>query len=143
MWNTIIGAVLAIGGGVIATLVQSRLVRKIRTEELMAERKLNTNAEAYYNIKKVVSFLKKRADRETLQLIQTQEEWFFKNLFYLPGQFPKKWLTIRYGLGKLLTGKESPEEMANIKKNLHRVAEEAIQEIYKETKSGTLTVEDI
>ena len=98
MWETILGGALAILGGWGAIWFQFKNIRENRMNEIVAERKVTTNAEAYSYTKEVQSYFIQSSLEDTEKLIQSRENWFFGNRLFLPSEFPAKWLTIRHDL---------------------------------------------
>jgi hypothetical protein len=147
MWNTILGGLLAIVGGFVATWLQVRYSRKIKMNEAIAEKTVLVNAEAYAYIKEIDSMLRYSTIGEALRRILERESWFFSNRLFLPGKFPDKWLTIRNGLNRLHQlergSEEDRKQIPNLKHRLEGVAEEAIQEIYAEMGLKRIEVEDL
>lgn len=84
-------------GGWGALYFQLRYSRKIRMNEITAERKVTANAEAYKHTKYIETF-PQRSAQEILAVMLSHEEWFFNNRLFLPGKFPAKWLSIRNDL---------------------------------------------
>ena len=85
MWDTIFGGLLAILGGWGTVWYQSRNARKRRMDELMADRKIEANAQAYSNTKELQSHLLQSDTDTSYGIILSQEEWFFENRLFLPG----------------------------------------------------------
>ena len=100
MWETILGGVLAIIGGWAAIWYQLSNTRKIRMDEVTAERKVTVNAEAYMYMKQIQSSYIQQDPKTTLDILASNEAWFFGNRLFLPGRFPEKWLLIRKDLSK-------------------------------------------
>ncbi len=146
MWETIVGGLLAILGGWGATWYQSRNTRKLRMDEVVAERKIQVNAEAYSCMKRVQSHLLQSDVDTTSAVIQEYEEWFFDNRLFLPGHYPEKWLTVRNNVGKLRLWEKSnsktPEEIAALDKAIEKAVEDAIDEIYKDMGLKRLELKD-
>ena len=85
MWETILGGVLAIIGGWGAVWYQSRNARKRRMNELMADRKIEANAQAYSYTKEIQSHLLQSDTETTYQVILSKEKWFFVGWLWSPG----------------------------------------------------------
>jgi len=136
MLETLIGGLLAIVGGWSATWYQLRNARKNRMDEIIAERKVTANAQAYAYAKDIQSSLIQNDLPDTLQRILSREAWFFNNRLFLPGTFPAKWLSARNDLQKLIrwqqdTTKTSEEKNA-LEERIQTSVTEAIDEIYKD-----------
>lgn len=136
MWETLLGGLLAILGGWGATWYQARNARRNRMEELTAERKILANGEAYAYTKEIASALIQADIREVAKLIAQREEWFFRTRLFLPGTFPAKWLELRNIVHKLARREKSegasPEDIEVLQQRAESLAEQAIQEIYKD-----------
>lgn len=143
----LLGGVLAILSGFIATLYQAKKARKIRMDEVIAEKKVTANAEAYAKMKDIASRLAHGTLQDVLRVIIENESWFFSNRIFLPGKFPDKWLTIRNNVDKAIKLQEQlPEkasELASLKDALREIANKAIDEIYKEMELPRIEVEEI
>ena len=87
MWDTLLGGLLAILGGWSATWYQLRNARKNRMDEIIAERKVTANAQAYSYAKEIESSLIQNDPTETFQLILSREEWFFNNPYFFRAHF--------------------------------------------------------
>lgn len=136
MWETLLGGLLAILGGWGATWYQAKNARRNRMAELTAERKILANGEAYAYTKEVASALIQADIREVATLMAQREEWFFRYRFFLPGTFPAKWLELRNVVHKLArretTDSASPEDIESLHQRAESLAEQAIEEIYKD-----------
>lgn len=136
MWETTLGGLLAILGGWGAVWYQSRNARKRRMDELMADRKIEANAQAYSNTKEIQSHILQSNTDTTCKIISNQEKWFFENRLFLPGQFPEKWISLRNDLSKMRQWEKVPsktsEELAALSKRINSTVEEAVYEIYND-----------
>jgi len=139
------GGFLTILGGMIATWYQAKNARRIRMDEIIAEKKVTINQEAYSRIVEIISMLTQSTLQETNRKILEYEDWFFESRLFLPGKFPDKWRSLRLGLFKaLMLQKKSPktaDEVTKLKEHLDKLAEEAREEIYKEMKLERIEVE--
>lgn len=144
MLDTLLGGLLAILGGLGAIWLQLRYTRKNRMNELMAERKVTANAEAYRYAKEIETF-PQRSAQEILALILEREEWFFNNRLFLPGKFPAKWLSIRNDLQKLAgmprVALIPDDEREKLKKRIIQSTADAINEIYKDMDLDRIVIE--
>lgn len=141
MLNVLLGGLLAILGGLIGMWLQARYARKIKMDEVTAEKKVAANAEAYTRMKVIESMLPQATLKATLKQILEYEEWFFNTRLFLPGRFPDKWLSIRNQLTKAVrleeslesdTTGESAERLETLEAKLRKLAAEAIVEIYND-----------
>ena len=147
MWQTIIGGLLAIAGGFIATLLQVKYSRKIKMSELVAEKTVTAMAEAYANTKEIISIIDFQIVGKTFHRIMEMDKWFFSNRLFLPRKFPNKFLTIRNGLIKLQELERGTEEqkgeILKLKERLKKIANEAIEEIYAEMNIKPIEIEKL
>ncbi len=136
MWDTILGGLLAILGGWGAIWYQFRATTKRRMNELLADRKIEANAQAYSIVKEIQGHLVQSDMETTHQRILDKEEWFFSNRLFLPGQFPEKWLSIRNDVGTLKfwekASSKTPEEMATLSRQIDSTVTDAVLEIYSD-----------
>ena len=146
MLELLLGAFLAILGGWGAIWFQQRYARKIRMDEITAERKVTANAEAYAYVKEVKSSLLQKNTEDTLKLVLAREEWFFSNRLFLPGKFPAKWLSIRNDLHRLKRwqggASKTPEEITALEEQIEQSATDAIDEIYEDMNLERIELRD-
>ncbi|GKT07171.1 hypothetical protein [Desulforhabdus sp. TSK] len=147
MLNTIIGGLLAILGGFIASWLQMKYSLKVKMNEAIAQKKVTANAEAYSFMKEITSLLGSSKTEKALHQIIERESWFFSNRLFLPGRFPDKWLTVRNGLQRLYELERGTEDdksrIPELRKSLNCTAEEGILEIYKEMNLKPIEVENL
>lgn len=98
MLQVLVGGLLAILGGILGMWIQARYTRRIRMDKITAEKKVNTNAEAYTRMVEIASMLRQSTNEETYKKIIEYDSWFFSARLFLPGKFPNKWLLV-YGMG--------------------------------------------
>ena len=131
-----LGGLLAILGGLVATWIQSRNARKKRMEEITAERKVSANAQAYSHAKAIQSTFSQASPQKALGLILKHEEWFFNNRLFLPGDFPAKWLSVRNDLSKLVNLQNdstiNDKDISTLESKIVKSVNDAIDEIYKD-----------
>ena len=134
--GTIIGGLLALLGGWGSTYFQLRYARKNKMDEVVAERKVEVNAQAYSRIKDIQGSFLQASLKDTNTLIYNHEQWFFDNRLFLPGKFPELWLSIRANVHKLARKEQSknsePEDLENIDIKVQEGINSAINEIYKD-----------
>lgn len=134
MWETLLGGLLAILGGWGAVWFQQRYIRKNRMNEIIAERKVSANAQAYSYMKEIEGYFSQESSENTLCLLKSREEWFFNNRLFLPGKFPERWLTIRNELQKLVRREKNPssnpEEVTKFQEHIDDYINRAIDEIF-------------
>ena len=135
-WGTLLGGILAILGGVLSIWFQARNARKIKMYEIVAEKKITANAEAFAYVKKIQSMLIQFPSKNVLKEILSLEEWWLKSRLFLPGKFINKWLGLREGVSKLAhletSANINPQEAIELQKELDRLANEALKEIYND-----------
>lgn len=136
MLETLLGGILAILGGLGATYFQLRYAKKNKMEEVVAERKIAVNAQAYSIIKEIQGSFIQSSLQETYVLISRHEQWFFDNRLFLPGEFPSLWLSIRNSLRKLARREKMSNnedaELIELDGNIEKELKKAISEIYKD-----------
>lgn len=141
-WSVLLGAISAVAGSFGAIWIQAKLARRTRMDERIAEKKVEANDQAYYKIKIIDSMLVQAETEDVRKQIQKDEQWFFENRLFLPGRFPDKWLSIKAGLEKAIRLQHNlpntVNECAQLDADLRNLAEEAIQEIYKEMRLSRL-----
>jgi len=147
MWSVIVGGLLAIAGGFLATWLQAKYARKIKMDEIVAEKTVAANTDGYAHIKKISSMMDREKPDQALHFIISTDEWLFRNRLFLSGKFPDKWLTIRNSLYKIKKLEEGSEEdrskIPELLKALKATAAEAGDEIYKEMGLKRIEVEDL
>lgn len=135
MWEILLGGVIALAGSWGAIYFQLKHTRKNRMNEVVAERKVESNAKAYSNIKSLqASFVQSTLD-ESLQFMYDNEEWFFDNRLFLPGEFPELWMEVRTDLRKLIREREldtPSEELVELDEKITKTIDRAVLEIYKD-----------
>ena len=138
-----IAVVLLIMGGLFGAWIQAKFARKIRMQEIIAEKKLQVYAEAYAKVKHIISVIAQSSSLvPAKELFQKNEEWFWKNRIYFPGEFPDYWLTGRnhvdvHVVTEQLTQRgesteEQRKEYVRIKQQLPKELGKATEIIYKE-----------
>ena len=145
MLQVIIGGLLAILGGMIGMWLEARNARRIRMDEIIAEKKVIANGEAYTRIETIASMLIQSSYEDVNEKFCEYEEWFFNTRLFLPGKFPDKWLSIRAGVSKAVRlQKQLPkraDEFARLEDYVNDLANEAMDEIYKEMKLSRIKIE--
>jgi len=147
MIQVIIGGILATLGGMVGIWFQARNARRIRMDEIIAEKKISVNNEAYIRIKTIESMLIQATLEEVKAKFYEYDEWFFNTRIFLPGKFPDKWLSIKSNLIKALGLQrglpETANELSELEGHLQRFAKEAIDEIYKEMRLESIKIEKV
>jgi hypothetical protein len=141
MLDTIIGGLLAIAGGVLAQLLTARMVRKTRMDELVAERKVDANAEAYSRAKQIQGMWTQASEEATRAAVLSHEEWFFKTRLFLPGKFPELWMQARNDIQRYVFELHRPNrtdahdaELQALSERIRANLNQAILEIYADMK---------
>lgn len=136
MIETILGGLLAILGGWGSTYFQLRYAGKNKMEEVLTERKIEVNAQAYSIIKDIQGSFIQASLQDTNRRIFTHQQWFFDNRLFLPGKFPSLWLSIRSNVSKIARREQAPNqdstELEAIDKNILNDLKKAITEIYND-----------
>ena len=134
--GALIGGVLAIVGGLIGAIYAAKTVRKTRMEELVAERKVTANAEAYSALKEIQGLFIQASAETTEKALLAREEWFFSNRLFFPGKFPALWLTIRHDIQSYNFGlnkrTKDEKELAALHERIKANLTAGIMEVYKD-----------
>jgi hypothetical protein len=146
MLDTLLGGFLAILGGIVATWYSAKNTRKSRMEEVIVERKVSANAEAYSSVKDIQSHFTQSSATQTLALIHQHENWFFNNRLFLPGEFPAKWLSVRNDLQiycRLEVTPSTPtEDIVALAIRIRATLTGAVEEIYRDMNLTRITLDD-
>jgi hypothetical protein len=90
-----VGGVLAIAAAFAAGWLQSRKTLRTRMNQVIAERKVSANADAYKYLKMVEGYISEHADSAALSLVSAQEDWLLANRLFLPADFVATWRSLR------------------------------------------------
>ena len=90
-----VGAMLASLGGFLAIWYQTKKTRQVRREEIMAEKHIEANIEAFNQITDLRSVMEQSTPEQVLEWITRNEKWFCDSRLFLPGNFVEKWLSMR------------------------------------------------
>ena len=146
MIQVIIGGILATLGGMVGIWFQAKNARRIRMDEIIAEKKIQADNEAYIRIKTIEAMLIQSDLEEVKGKFYEYDEWFFNTRLFLPGKFPDKWLSIKSNLIKAIGLKRklpnSTKELTELETYLSELKDEAIDEIYKEMKLSDMQIEE-
>ncbi len=143
MLNILLGGILAILGGIVGAWLQAKYARRTRMDQIIAERAVDANSEAYAHMKDIEAKLIQETLQNTYKTILKHQEWLIRSRLYLPGRFPDKWFTIRNKLGKAVRleqqlakpiAQQTADELTQLEEQLKHLVDEAILEIYKEMK---------
>ncbi len=151
----LIGALLVLVGGFLAIWYQAKKVRQIHREEIIAEKQIEANAEGFNHITDLRSLMQENTPEQVLEWLGQNEKWFLDSRLFLPRNFAQKWLSIgKYcqRLVKLNTKlKEMTDEMrkAGIIDEMREcesrctsLAEEALDEIYRDMNIAPIATEE-
>jgi len=145
--SALFGGFLTALGGFLATLYQAKKARKIRMDEVIAEKIVDANTEGCQKMKYIASWLGYKTLQDVLDFILKNESWFFLNRLYLFKKFPNKWITIRnYVMEAIKLEKQLPEkasELESLKKALIKLANDANLLIINEMDVDAIEVETI
>lgn len=146
MIQVMLGGLLATLGGMIGLWFQAKNARRIRMDEIIAEKKIQANNEAYIRIKTIEGMLIQAELEDVKKKLYEYDEWYFNTRLFLPGKFPDKWLSIKNNLIKAIGLKrnlpDSATELTKLEAYLDKLKDEAIDEIYKEMKLSNIQIED-
>jgi len=151
----LIGALLVLVGGFLAIWYQAKKVRQIHREEIMAEKQIEANAQGFNHITDLRSVMQENTPEQVFKWIGQNEKWFLDSRLFLPRNFAQKWLSIgKYcrRLVKLNTKlKEMTDElrkggiideMRECESYCTRLAEEALDEIYRDMNIAPIAIEE-
>ncbi len=142
MGQVVIGGLVAIFGGFLATWYQATKARKIRIDEIMAEKQVEAWRQAHNRITRLKSMMIQRSNKDVCEWIGENEEWFFTSIPFLPNKFVNKWLSIRKYWRRATRLSDSPQgdydeekrstvidEICECESHCEKLAEEALAEI--------------
>ena len=137
MLEVLLGGALSIVGGFVAANIQSRQAQKIRMSEVVAERKVEMNRQAYVHMKKIQTIIDANSSLEKVRSYMVEnEDWFFENRLFLPGLFPDKWFSIlrasEQSLREQADGRGTPTSLTEDQEAVGKWAAQAIDIIYSE-----------
>ena len=153
----VLGAVLATAASAVTTFVQSRVARRVKMDELIAERKVDANAIAYREMKQVQTLLvfpliEGVSESDVLLahlkilagFFKKTDEWLFSNRLFLPSNFPDHWVAVRSGVHEAQKAIEDNEleRAKRLVETLRAEARAGIMEIYDEMDLEPLEVGD-
>lgn len=145
MGEILLGGFLTLLGSWTAIWFQLQNSRKLKMEEVIAEKKVEANAQAYSRIKEVEARFQQCSLEDTLKYVLGQEDWFFDNRLFLPGNFAALWMKVRLDLTRLGRKQQSPtatssKELEEIDDGIVQAINGAIREIYEDMGVGSKTV---
>lgn len=75
--------------------IANRFKRSDRMEEVIAERRVNANQQAYRHTKNIQGLLIQKKLEDVRKGLDDNQDWFFNNALYLPENFKSRWCSIR------------------------------------------------
>jgi hypothetical protein len=130
--TALVGGVLAIVGAFAAGWIQKRATLRTRMKQVIAERKVSANADAYKYLKMIEHHLTEHNDAAALQLVVSHEDWLHANRLFLPSSFAETWRSLRATLAWLADASASvdDESPGRLRLQALRVVKEAMRGIY-------------
>lgn len=93
--TAVVGGLLAILGALFAHWFQKRTTLRTRMSQVIAERKVSANADAYKFLKMIEGHLAEHADAHALALMVGRADWLFANRLFLPTGFTDIWTALQ------------------------------------------------
>ena len=87
---------------ILGPIIQSKRTRRMRMDEVLAEKKFIADGEAYEHMKIIASNLRQSSLEKVKKIMRNKEDWFFQNLLFSPGKFADMWLSIRNAIDKAI-----------------------------------------
>jgi hypothetical protein len=122
--TALVGGLLAIAGALSAHWFQNRATLRTRMSQVIAERKVSANADAYKFLKMIEGHLAERADAQALALMVGRADWLFANRLYLPASFTETWTALQATLRWL---SERPADPTHDIDDVHRLRLQALR----------------
>jgi len=134
IWPTLLGGSLALFGSFVAIKIQMSNVLRIKMDEELAKRKIEVNARAYSNIKRVEGALIQQTLEDTSKITAELEQWVFDNRLFLPSDYFENWLTMRTNIPILARRERGGTETDYLKvhKRVHESVSACIDAVYKD-----------
>ena len=149
-----VGALLAILGGFMAIWYQTKKARQVRREEIIAEKRIEANREAFSRIIDLRAVMLQSTPEQVLEWIGRNEKWFFDSRLFLPGDFAEKWLAVRQYCQRLVKLKTTLEqikdelrkggiidEMVECESYCTQLTDKALGEIYRDMNISPIAIE--
>lgn len=130
----LVGGLLAVAGALAASWFQARTTLRTRMHQVIAERKVSANADAYRFLKMVENHLSERGEAEALTLVVGREDWLSANRLFLPETFAETWQSLRTTLRWLAdesTARDS-ETLRRLRLQALRFVKEAMRAIQQD-----------
>jgi len=151
----LIGGLLVSLGGFLAIWYQAKTIRRIRREDIMAERQIEANAEAFSRIADLRAVMLENTPEQVLKWIGQHQKWFLDTRLFLPCKFAEKWLSIGKYCRRLvmLSSKLKQmndemrkggimDEMCECESRCTKLADEALSEIYRDMNIPPIAIEE-
>ena len=149
-----IGAFLASLGGFLAIWYQAKKTRKVRREEIIAEKHIEANREAFNRITDLRSMMLQSTPEQVLEWFGQNEKWFLDSRLFLPGDFVEKWLALGKYCQRLVKLKTTLarindemrkggiiNEMRECESYCTKLADQALDEIYRDMNISPIALE--
>ncbi len=151
----LLGALLVIVGGFLAIWYQAKKVRQIHREEIIAEKQIEANTEAFNRITDLRAVMLENTPEKVLQWISQNEKWFLDSRLFLPRNFALKWLSIAKYCQRLVRLNTKlkqinddmrkggiVDEMRECESHCTRLADEALDEIYRDMNISPIAIDE-
>jgi hypothetical protein len=158
MLEIIVGGALAISGGIIGTWLQARFSRRAKMSEILAERRINADEEAFKRILNIGGHILSGGPIEGAEEFEKHANWFLENRLFLSGKLIGILMSLRLSLSKAarlakIVGKEpgfdeSPEkenemidELTKTEIRAGHLADQAVNELLRDMGLTEMTIE--
>lgn len=133
MIKVIIGGILAIIGGIIGRFLEAKYARRVKKEEIIAEKQIFAIQGAYDRATRIKGMLLMGTTKEARDAMREYSDWFFANRLFLPHRFSENWITIQSNIAKKDVFENDlqhhKKEVIDLYDANNRLVEEAIGEI--------------
>ncbi len=151
----LIGGLLVSLGGFLAIWYQAKTIRRIRREEIMAEKQIEANREAFNRITDLRAVMLENTPEQVLEWIGLNQKWFLDSRLFLPCKFAEKWLSIGKYCQRLVSLSTKlkqindemrkggiMDEMREYESHCTKLADEALGEIYRDMNITPIAIEE-
>jgi len=151
----LIGALLVTAGGFLAIWYQAKNVRRVRREEIMAQKQIQANAQAFNHITDLTSVMGQNTPEQVLNWIGQNQKWFLDTRLFLPRNFAEKWLAIGKYCQRLVRLNTKLKEMTDEMRKggiidemrecesyCTSLADEALDEIYRDMNIAPIATQE-
>ena len=142
-------------GGFLAMWYQAKKTRRVRREEMMAERQIEANADAFNHIVDLRFVMQQNTPEKVLEWLGQNEKWFLASRLFVPSGFAGKWMAIGKYCRRLvkLNAKLKQmddemrkggiiDEMRECESYCSKLADEALGEIYRDMNIAPIAIEE-